>query len=50
MAGIPYVDVDYCQFSDWGYQKPTDPHLKCPILQLLDGKFYAFHDLWDAET
>ena len=23
MAGIPYVDVDYCQFSDWGYQKPT---------------------------
>ena len=23
MANIPYVDVDYCQFSDWGYQKPT---------------------------
>ena len=23
MAGIPFVDVDYCQFSDWGYQKPT---------------------------
>ena len=23
MADIPYVDVDYCQFSDWGYQKPT---------------------------
>ena len=23
MKGIPYVDIDYCQFSDWGYQKPT---------------------------
>ena len=23
MEGIPWVDVDYCQFSDWGYQKPT---------------------------
>ena len=23
MAGIPWVDVDYCQFSDWGYKKPT---------------------------
>ena len=23
MAGIPFVDVDYCQFSHWGYQKPT---------------------------
>ena len=23
MEGIPFVDVDYCQFSDWGYQKPT---------------------------
>ena len=23
MKDIPYVDVDYCQFSDWGYQKPT---------------------------
>jgi hypothetical protein len=20
---IPYIDVDYCQFSNWGYQKPT---------------------------
>ena len=19
----PYIDLDYCQFSDWGYQKPT---------------------------
>jgi hypothetical protein len=23
MTGIPFIDVDYCQFSDWGYQKPT---------------------------
>ena len=20
---LPYIDVDYCQFSSWGYQKPT---------------------------
>ena len=23
MKGIPFLDVDYCQFSDWGNQKPT---------------------------
>ncbi len=23
MQNIPYIDVDYCQFSDWGYRKPT---------------------------
>ena len=23
MKNIPFVDVDYCQFSDWGYKKPT---------------------------
>jgi hypothetical protein len=23
VRGLRYVDVDYCQFSDWGYQKPT---------------------------
>ena len=23
MKDIPYCDVDYCQFSDWGYKKPT---------------------------
>ena len=23
MRDIPYVDVDYCQFAPWGYQKPT---------------------------
>lgn len=23
MAGLAFVDLDYCQFSDWGYRKPT---------------------------
>ena len=23
MIGIPYVDFDYCSFSDWGYRKRT---------------------------
>jgi hypothetical protein len=23
MAGLQYVDIDYCQFSHWGYRKPT---------------------------
>lgn len=23
MLGIPYIDVDYCRFSDWGYKKRT---------------------------
>ena len=23
MEGIPWIDVDYCQFADWGYKKPT---------------------------
>ena len=23
MQGIPYVDVDYCRYSDWGYKKQT---------------------------
>ena len=23
IQGIPFVDVDYCQFSTWGYKKPT---------------------------
>ena len=23
MQGIPYYDVDYCAYSDWGYKKPT---------------------------
>ena len=32
LDGVTYVDVDYCQFCDWGYQKPTriwgPPHLE----------------------
>ena len=23
MEGIPYIDFDYCRFSDWGYRKRT---------------------------
>lgn len=23
MRNLPFVDLDYCQFSDWGYRKPT---------------------------
>ena len=23
VANLPFIDIDYCQFSDWGYQKPT---------------------------
>ena len=23
MLGLPYIDMDYCQFSDWGYKKHT---------------------------
>lgn len=23
VRGVPYVDVDYCRFSDWGYRKRT---------------------------
>ena len=23
MKGIPFVDIEFCQFSKWGYQKPT---------------------------
>ena len=40
MKNIPYVDLDYCQFSDWGYKKPTRfwgsinigklPSVRCP--------------------
>jgi len=39
LSGYPYVDIDYCRFSDWGYQKPTRfwgspnlgelPHVRC---------------------
>ena len=40
MKNIPFVDIDYCQFSDWGCQKPTRfwgspnlgnlAHVRCP--------------------
>ena len=23
MQVIPFIDIDYCQFYDWGYKKPT---------------------------
>jgi len=23
MEGRPFIDVDYCQYAEWGYQKPT---------------------------
>ena len=23
MKDIPYIDVDYCRYCDWGYKKPT---------------------------
>ena len=23
VSHLPFIDVDYCQFSEWGYQKPT---------------------------
>ena len=23
MAGLPFIDADYCQYAQWGYKKPT---------------------------
>ncbi len=23
IQNLPFIDLDYCQFSQWGYQKPT---------------------------
>ena len=23
MRNLPFIDIDHCQFSEWGYQKPT---------------------------
>jgi hypothetical protein len=41
MKGIAYVDVDYCQFSDWGYRKATriwgDPFLNGLSSRICDG-------------
>ena len=42
MEGIPFADVDYCQYSDWGYQKPTriwgSPHVLAFGARKCDGK------------
>ena len=55
MKNIPFVDIDYCQFSDWGYQKPTRfwgsphlgklPHVKCPgrACKIFVGTINGFH-------
>ena len=41
MKDIPFIDVDYCMFSDWGYQKPTriwgSPAIKNVESRLCDG-------------
>ena len=37
VKGVPYIDVDYCQFSDWGYQKPTRIWC-CDIISTLPNK------------
>ena len=37
MRGIPYLDVDYCQYSNWGYRKPTRIW-GSPEIAKLDGK------------
>ena len=38
----PFLDVDYCQFSDWGYQKPTrfwgSPNVVDREPRICDGK------------
>jgi hypothetical protein len=44
MAGMPYVELDYCQFSNWtdnwGYRKPTrfwaGPHVESLKPRLCD--------------
>ncbi len=36
---IPYIDVDYCQFADWGYQKPTRLWC-CKIISELPNNVY----------
>ena len=42
MKGIPSIDVDYCQYAEWGYRKPTRIWGSPDILQvqgrLCDGK------------
>ena len=42
MKSVPFVDVDYCHFSDWGYQKPTriwgSPDIVSKPSRLCDGR------------
>ena len=42
MEGILFVDVDYCQFSDWGYQKPTRIW-GSPLISKLNPKLCNFY-------
>ena len=41
MTELPYVDADYCQYSNWGYKKPTrfwgSPDVVMRHLKLCDG-------------
>ena len=52
MAGRPWVDVDYCCFSRWGYQKPTriwgSPEVVARGDVLCDGRNCA--NLLDIDT
>jgi hypothetical protein len=52
MAGRPWVDVDYCCFSRWGYQKPTriwgSPEVVARGDVLCDGRNRA--NLLDIDT
>ena len=42
VSQLPYIDVDYCQFSEWGYQKPTriwgSENLRKISSRICDGK------------
>ena len=38
-----FIDVDYCQFSDWGYKKPT--RLWCPLRCPRFPTWYVIHPL-----
>jgi site-specific DNA-cytosine methylase len=35
MLGLPYIDVDYCRFSDWGYKKRTRIWTSCDLTSKL---------------
>ena len=41
MKRVPFVDADYCQYTNWGYQKPTriwgSPDIKRVATKLCDG-------------